>query len=149
MCISIFGFRMITFIYNLPFYMLCCSLHDSVMFQLNTFYLVFSISPLCRILQAPIRYESYHPDSCRLYTGKNSSTCSDSHSSDIACTCLRADMDQPRIHLYLEWTIPIIMPWCASTGPVLGRCCQHRTSTGPVLATNGMFTGDALEDTTQ
>jgi len=24
---------------------------------------------------------------------------------------------------------------------VLGRCCQHRTSTGPVLATNGMFTG--------
>ena len=33
------------------------------------------------------------------------------------------------------------MPLCASTGPVLGRCCQHRTSTGPVLATNGMFTG--------
>ena len=33
------------------------------------------------------------------------------------------------------------MPLCASTGPVLGRCCQHQTSTGPVLATNGMFTG--------
>ena len=33
------------------------------------------------------------------------------------------------------------MPLCASTGPVLGRYCQHRTSTGPVLATNGMFTG--------
>ena len=32
------------------------------------------------------------------------------------------------------------MPLCASTGPVLGRCCQHRTSTGPVLVTNGMFT---------
>ena len=31
------------------------------------------------------------------------------------------------------------MPLCASTGPVLGRRCQHRTSTGPVLATNGMF----------
>ena len=37
--------------------------------------------------------------------------------------------------------IPINIPVCASTGPVLGRCCQHRTSTGPVLATNGMFTG--------
>ena len=33
------------------------------------------------------------------------------------------------------------MPVHASTGPVLGRCCQHRTSTGPVLANNGMFTG--------
>ena len=32
------------------------------------------------------------------------------------------------------------MPLCASTGPVLGRCCQHRHSTGPVLATTGMFT---------
>jgi len=30
------------------------------------------------------------------------------------------------------WTVPI--PGCASTGPVLGRCYQHRTSTGPVLA---------------
>jgi len=30
---------------------------------------------------------------------------------------------------------------CASTGPVVGRCWQHRTSTGPVLATNGVFTG--------
>ena len=36
---------------------------------------------------------------------------------------------------------PIHMPLCASTGPVLGPCCQHRTSSGPVLATNGMFTG--------
>ena len=25
-------------------------------------------------------------------------------------------------------------PLYASTGPVLGRCCQHRPSTGPVLA---------------
>ena len=37
--------------------------------------------------------------------------------------------------------IPVNMPLYASTGPVLGRCCQHRTSTGPVQATNGMFTG--------
>ena len=36
------------------------------------------------------------------------------------------------------------MPLCASTGPVLGRCCQHRTSTGPVLVTSGMFTGKSL-----
>jgi len=36
---------------------------------------------------------------------------------------------------------PVNMPLCASTGPVLARCCQHRTSTGPVLATNGMFIG--------
>ena len=33
------------------------------------------------------------------------------------------------------------MPLCKSTGPVLVRCCQHRYSTGPVLTTNGMFTG--------
>ena len=39
---------------------------------------------------------------------------------------------------------PINMPLCASTGPVLVRCCQHPTSTGPVLATNGMFTGTYL-----
>ena len=37
--------------------------------------------------------------------------------------------------------IPINRPLCASTRPVLVRCCQRRTSTGPVLATNGMFTG--------
>jgi len=36
---------------------------------------------------------------------------------------------------------PINMPLCNSTGPVLDRCYQHRTITGPVLATNGMFTG--------
>ena len=29
----------------------------------------------------------------------------------------------------------------ASTGPVLVRCWQHRPSTGPVLAHNGMFMG--------
>jgi len=29
----------------------------------------------------------------------------------------------------------------AGTGPVLGRCCQHRTSTGLVPAHTGMFTG--------
>ena len=39
------------------------------------------------------------------------------------------------------WRIPINKPLCASTGHVLDRNCQHRTSTGPVLATNGMFTG--------
>jgi len=34
-------------------------------------------------------------------------------------------------------TSPITMPLCAITGPVLDRCCQHRTSTGPVMAHNG------------
>ena len=38
-------------------------------------------------------------------------------------------------------TYPVNMPVCASTGPVLGRCCQHRTSTVPVLAHYGMFMG--------
>ena len=33
------------------------------------------------------------------------------------------------------------MPLVASTGPVLVRCWQHRPSTGPVLAHNGMFMG--------
>ena len=41
----------------------------------------------------------------------------------------------------LKRCIPVNMPLCASTGPVLVRCCRHRPSTGPVLATNGMFTG--------
>ena len=41
--------------------------------------------------------------------------------------------------LLSQASTPINMPLCASTGPVLLRCCQHRTSTGPVLATNGMF----------
>ena len=36
------------------------------------------------------------------------------------------------------------MPLVASTGPVLVRCCQHRPSTGPVLAHNGMFTSCLL-----
>jgi len=39
------------------------------------------------------------------------------------------------------YIIPISMQLCASTGPVLGRCWQHRPSMGPVLATDGMFTG--------
>ena len=39
--------------------------------------------------------------------------------------------------------VPINMPFRASTGHVLGRCWQHRHSTGPVLAHNGMFTGVA------
>ena len=29
---------------------------------------------------------------------------------------------------------PVNMPVCASTGPFLGRCWQHRPRTGPVLA---------------
>ena len=33
------------------------------------------------------------------------------------------------------------MRLCASTGPVLWRCWQHRPSTGPVLAHNRMFMG--------
>ena len=38
-------------------------------------------------------------------------------------------------------SFPVNMPLVASTGPLLVRCWQHRTSTGPVLATNGMFMG--------
>ena len=37
------------------------------------------------------------------------------------------------------------MPLVASTGPVLVRFCQHQTSTGHVLATNGMLTGTHLK----
>ena len=40
---------------------------------------------------------------------------------------------------------PLKMPVLASTGPVLDRCCQHRTSTGPVLARTGMFTGNVAK----
>jgi len=39
------------------------------------------------------------------------------------------------------FAIPVNMPLRAGTGPVLGRCCQHWTSTGPVLAPTGMLTG--------
>ena len=43
---------------------------------------------------------------------------------------------------FVSSSLPIIgrhpfsvsIPLCASTGPVLGRCCQHQTSNGPVLA---------------
>ena len=48
---------------------------------------------------------------------------------DIICK-----MQTTRVH-------PIDMQLCASTGPVLVRCWQHRTSTSPVLAHNGMFMG--------
>ena len=51
---------------------------------------------------------------------------------------------RPRFTSYYS---PVNMLLCASTGPVLGRCCQHRTSIGPVLATNGMFAGIAPEYT--
>ena len=37
--------------------------------------------------------------------------------------------------------LPVNMPLAISTGPVLGRCWQHRPSTGPVLAYNGMCMG--------
>ena len=37
---------------------------------------------------------------------------------------------------------PVNMPIGASTGPVLVRRWQHRPSTGPVLARNGIFTGE-------
>jgi len=43
--------------------------------------------------------------------------------------------------VYFTFHFPINMPLRASTGPVLVRCCQHRPSTGPVPARNGMFTG--------
>ena len=42
---------------------------------------------------------------------------------------------------YRNMGLPVNMPLTASTGPVLVRCCQHGTSTSPVLAVNGMFTG--------
>ena len=34
----------------------------------------------------------------------------------------------------MKYEIPANMPLCATTGLVLGRCWQHRPSTGPVLA---------------
>ena len=43
-----------------------------------------------------------------------------------------------------EMKEPVNMPLVASTGPVLVRCWQRRTSTGPVLAHNGMFMGSRL-----
>ena len=52
--------------------------------------------------------------------------------------------------VYRNWVVSIKMqyhlnmPLVASTGPVLVRCCQHRSSTGPVLAHNGMFMGYAF-----
>ena len=46
-----------------------------------------------------------------------------------------------RLH---DVVIPVNMPLVASTGPVLVRCWQHRPSTGPVLAHNGMFMGMLL-----
>ena len=46
--------------------------------------------------------------------------------------------------IYDDGRFPINMPLCASTGPVLSRCSQHHTSTGPVLANNGMFTGNVV-----
>ena len=46
--------------------------------------------------------------------------------------------------LLVTTSFPINMPLCASTGPVLGRWWQHRTSTGRVLAHNGMFMGIML-----
>ena len=39
---------------------------------------------------------------------------------------------------------PVKMPVGASTGPLLGRCWQHRPTTGPVLAHTGMFTAYGL-----
>ena len=39
---------------------------------------------------------------------------------------------------------PVNMPLRAGTGPVLGRCSQHRTNTGPVLAPTGIFTSKLL-----
>ena len=42
---------------------------------------------------------------------------------------------------------PVSMPLFPNIGPVLVRCCQHRTSTGPVLAHSGMFTGQVYWST--
>ena len=38
---------------------------------------------------------------------------------------------------------PVSIPVGIGTGPVLVRCWQHRTSTSPVPARNGMFAGIA------
>ena len=47
---------------------------------------------------------------------------------------------------HIPHAVPVSMPVSAGTGPVLGRCRQHRSSAGPVLARGGMFTGiEALE----
>jgi len=46
-----------------------------------------------------------------------------------------------QVLLIVNGNIPVNRPERASTGPVLGRCYQHRTSNGPVLAHYGMFLG--------
>ena len=51
-----------------------------------------------------------------------------------------------RMHEIFIAIFPVNMPLVASTGPVLVRCCQHRPSTGPVLAHNCMFIGFYLEN---
>ena len=41
--------------------------------------------------------------------------------------------------------MPVSIPLVASTGHVLVRCWQHRPSTRPVVAHNGMFMGKAFK----
>ena len=57
---------------------------------------------------------------------------------------LTASLPFPMETHFGSWRFPVKMPLVASTGPVLVRCCQHRPSTGPVLAHTGMFTGVLL-----
>ena len=50
------------------------------------------------------------------------------------------------LQIRYTWTLypPVNMPLRADTGPLLGRCCQHRPSKCPVLAHTGRFTGPSL-----
>ena len=75
-------------------------------------------------------------DECAASPCQNQGTCTD-QVNDYTCECVAGFIgDDCETGEY-----PINMPLCASTGPVLCQCCQHRTSTGPVLAHNGMFIG--------
>jgi len=69
------------------------------------------------------------------------------HKSSHRCNTSEMDRDfcssqlkfQSRSLLFTDVIVcetPVSMPLCASTGPALGRCCQHRPSTA-VLATKG------------
>ena len=51
-----------------------------------------------------------------------------------------SQLDRKKVDVQ-EKVSPVNMPLVASTGPVLGQCWQHRPSTLPVLAHNGMFMG--------
>jgi len=55
----------------------------------------------------------------------------------LASVGSRSDVDP----ISFSISMPVNMLLVESTGTVLVRCCQHRPSTGPILALNGMFMG--------